>query len=221
MIRLSNICTLLICLLLFSCNKNNSADRGNNSTSDIDRALQMEEIEGKGEIEDDLFTLIPVALTQTATGPRGRIGLWYVALRKPSGEYLMFDNEEDYSYLTPYFIQCRYIAFIRIPSSSQENIDEFIAAYNKLYGAVKLYLSGRKSEIKDKELFTSIDMCYYNGIKNSSYFYESKCSYYSKTYDDGTGNRKMCVTILPEDGCGYATVEGAPVIPEGAAVISL
>lgn len=204
--RIAFICTLLMCVMLFSCQKNG------NPNSNSDEVSNTENIDQNNE-SSLTYTLHPLVESDSKGG-------YYIhgyTLRMPSGEFVMFDNDQDYSYIAPYAIRLSCVDYIL--RDEEKDFNERLSSFNRVYEVVDLYLSDRKSEIKDMELKKKIDKFYYDYLQNvSDYFYETESAYNSKRYDDD--NDKWYFRVRANDRSGAFVMEDSRVerkrnVPEG------
>lgn len=214
MIRLSYIYTIILsfCCVFISCKSNHKTDKDESNST-------VSEIENDSEI-DEPYTLVPLIFNGEEDN-EGFILIRGIALRNQSGEYLMYDNDADYTYLTPYFIQIKYLDsteanLFHYGKTEVGKVEELLLQFNSRYDAAKLYLDGHKSEISDPVLRERIERSHYNGLKNIAGYHEDYSSYNYKRYKDNENKRSM---VVRPNKLNRTIPVGAPTIPDGALII--
>lgn len=156
----------------------------------------------------------------------------YFTLKDNKGDYIVFDNDEDYieycpeiSFITGVYWdnnnKCEENMGIR-ESRGELRKEELNKAYEyieRLINGVDSYLSGNKEDISDPVLFEQIDKYYYNNKDYLFDFYCSKSGYNNKEYD----SRRSHLAVIPrkesETRNILFTINGED-IPSNAVVIT-
>lgn len=149
--------------------------------------------------------------------------LEYVALKNSNGEFVMFDNENDYSDM------CYVFYFLGQASHElQKPFEEQCELFYELLDGVILFTQGKKNEIKDKEVLTAIEKAYYNRVSGvSSEYTITKQRYGFKDYYPINGRGYIWSYAYHEGKYPYANINDAflvmnqDVIPEGAIIFNL
>lgn len=228
---------------LQSCGSKNSSSNGSddNNGSSAEFGTSMDSGNKKG------YEIVPLVWTVDSTVlkienyyraemyDRYRLGE-YFTLKDNKGNYIVFDNDEDYIEYVPE------LSFIRevywdIYNEWEENMgisgkryelrkEEINKAYEyveRLIAGVDSYLSGNKEDISDPVLFEQIDKYYYNNKDYLFDFYCMKSSYNVKIYRRADHRSAEFVTFKPrkelEKENILFTINGES-IPSNAIVIS-
>lgn len=185
---------------LQSCGSKNSSSNG----SDDNNGLSSEFGTSTDSENKKGYEIVPLAWTADTTvlekdndyfGMYDRYQLGdYFTLKDSKGDYIVFDNDEDYIEYCPEIriIQDIYWGDNKLEENmgisgkrSELRKEELNKAYEyieRLIDGVDSYLSGNKEDISDPVLFEQIDKYYYNYKDDLFDFYCSKSGYNEKEY---------------------------------------
>lgn len=215
--RILYLCATIFCFSVLSCNHSKSSNQDIDNQDSIEM-LNAEETEVDLEIaSEETYSFVPI-LRDMGSAEAKLIGV--ALLNQTTGEYLMFDNDANYNYLQRDLIQIYYV--LRHTTrfyTSYHPVDKIISAFNNTNEAVRLYLNGQKSEIKDKDLFQDLDESYYNHSMGIESFYEEHSNYNEKFHAGYTSDGRRCVLDIKPFNSEDDIPKGAPIIPQGAVMV--
>lgn len=220
----------------------NGSDDNNGLSSEFGTSTDSENKKGY-----EIVPLVWTSDTTVNTKEHDNFGMYdryklgrYFTLKDSKGDYIVFDNDEDYIEYCP---EIRIIQDIYwdYDNKWEENMgisgeryklrkEELNKAYEyieRLINGVDRYFSGNKEDISDPELFEQIDKYYYN---NKDYLFDFYClesKYNEKNYPRADDTRRCYMTVIPRKEAehlptGYKdilfTINGED-IPSNAVVI--